>query len=560
MSRKPLDRRELLRLGLTGSIGSAFALEQLGGVPLFGTWASELVRNPWINRHDAYAMMGNALRGGPALLGVHKAMAAGESDWALVEIKVVNHVYTPLVFRLGALANGAVTTDADVPLASARCGRAKTALTALGVDQISDMPRYQALRFNKWFARILHNGTSDGQAVGTANSLGLSTDDIAPLDDTKVAIQAFVGLQQIETNNHALKGLKLRSEMPDITLFAQESELITSPLGISCFMMGGNYDKAEGSLPFNAVLGKSNQSEDAVVSSRSVAEYVGQISQFVGKSYVDRQEVEANLVYKLDQLVDKDPKLRRELLGSIEQFKAGLASLQAAGDLETQRQTADTTVSNLQSAGNAEVGASKEFLAQCKYVARSLALPGMPVRNFSLFLNISDLDTKDLDLGFSGGGGNASDVKAYSYIEGMRQLGMGLNVLAKSIAAGKKMIVYVHSEGGRDAGLGDSKTSFALVLGPKGSGNLDDRFFGNMSVVNASSNAFLKDPGNAAAAMAWDVEDAFKEKDGTEAANSIPATGDVGMGVVQFLEEKTGKQVRSPLGAGDGRYVKLKRA
>ena len=170
-------------------------------------------------------------------------------------------------------------------------------------------------------------------------------------------------------------------------------------------MMGGNYDKAEGALPFNAVLGKSKQSEDSIVGSRTVSEYVGQIAQFVGNTYADRSAFDAqNLVYQLDQLVDSDPKLRRELLDSIGQFKLGLTMLQSTADLEAQRQTADTAVSNLQANGSAEVGAGKEFIAQCKYVARAVNLQGMPVRNFSLFLNISDWDTRDLDVGLNGGG------------------------------------------------------------------------------------------------------------------------------------------------------------
>lgn len=559
MTTKKLDRRELMRLGLNGGLGAALAIEQLGGVPLLGTWASEIVRNPWRNRYDAYAMMGEALRGGPSLLAVHRAMAADADEWSLVQIKVLNHVHTPLVFRLGRLDSGVVTTDNNVPLASARCGRATATLRTLGVDLISDMPRYQNLRFNKWFANILHNGTADGRTPTPETMLGLTSDDIAPIDADKVAIQAFTGLAQITSNNHALKGCKLRTDLPDVTLFGQEQGLIDSPLGITCFMMGQRYDKAEGVLPFNAVLGKSKQTEETIVGSRSVGEYVAQIRQFVGNTYVDRGAVDAsNLVYTFDKLVDNDPKLRRELLNSVAQFKAGLVALEASGELEARRQTPDPANANFQSDSAREIGASTEFLAQCKYVVRSLDLPGMPVRNFSLFLNVSDLDGQDLDRGHDGGGG--AGVMAYSYIEGMRQLAMGLNVLAKSISAGKKLLVIVHSEGGRSATLGDANTSFALVLGPKGPGYLDDRLYANLTMINQTSNAMLMNPGSSASAVAWNLEDAMKDKDGNAADSTVPTTGDVGMGIIQFLEEKTGKQARKDLAAVDGRYVKLKRA
>lgn len=560
MGKKQFNRRDLLGRGLKYGAGSALLLDQLAGVPLLSPWASPWLAHPFANRYDAYEMMRLALSGGPSILPVHRAMAQNDSDWMLVEIKVVNHIYAPMFFRLGKLENGVVTTDPAVRLASARMARAQSAIMGQGVDLVSDMPRYQALRFNKWFANMLHYGSTDGLPRTTSNIAGLSTSDLADLSADKVALQGFIGLAQIETNNHALKGLKLRSELPDITLFAQEKGLIDSPLGISCFMMGGNYDKAEGSLATNAVLGKSKTSEDAVVGSRTVADYVSQISQFVGKTYADRAAEQANLVMKLDMLVDKDPKLRRDLLASIEQFKASILTLESTAKLETAKQTINTAVGNTQSENNAEVGAAQEFLAQVKYVAQASKMPGQPVRNFSLFLNMSDLDQKDLDLGFSGGGGNASAVRALSYIEGTRQLAMGLNVLAKAIAEGSKMIVYVHSEGGRGNSLGDNKTGCALVMGPKGPGLLDDRLFAKMAAIDALTSDYLADPGDGKAAMPWDIDDAQREKDNSPSTGIVPTTGDVGMGVIQFLEERTGKDARADLAAADARYIKLKRA
>lgn len=558
-----MNRRDLFRRAALGSVGAAVALEQLGGVPMLGNlfdhWASGIIVNPY----DAYTMMGNALAGGRALLGVHKAMAAAEDDWALVQIKVCNHVHTPLVFKLGKLENGNVTVDASkVKDVSTRLSTTKNALVALGVDQISGMPRYQALRFNKWFANILHNGSADGNARTTANLNGLAADDVADFSADKVALQVFMGLQQVTTNNHSLKGLKLRDKLPDVALFALDKQVIKSPLGISCFMMGNKYDKAEGSLSENAVLGAGG-GETAIVTSRTVNAYAGQIQQFVGKSYADRSSVEQNTVYKLDQLVQKDPKLRRELLGSIEQFKVGLTKLTAAAELEKRLQTPDTTIGNTQSVTGiaAGSGASCEFLAQCKYVANSLDLPGMPVRSYSLFLNASDLDGNNLDIPFDGGAVVGAGVKAYTYIEAMRQLAMGLNILGKKIAEGKKVIVLVTSEGGRGAMLQDSLTSFALVLGPKGAGGLDDMLYAKMSAINAESGPAVEDPAQAAAAMPWDVE-GLKAADGSPAAaTDVPNTGDVQLGVVEFFEEKSGRSdARKGLTAAEGRFVKLKRA
>jgi len=554
-----LDRRSLLKLGMYGAAG-ALTLEQLGGVPLAASLAEQwpktrLARWAGVNPYDAYEMMGYAWRSG---FGVAKAFADTQDGWALVQIKVCNHVFTPLVFKTGLInPDNTVTTSADVPLGSMRMGSAKAMLVAKGMDQISDNPRLRALRFNKWFADMLNNGTNDGSPTTTsANLLGLNPSDVAPLSPDKVAIQTFLGLKQIGLNNHALKGCKLRVAQPDLTLFAQSTGLITSPLGITCFMMGGNYDKAEGAVPSNAVLGAD--AESIVVTSRSVQAYVAQISQFVGKSYADRAPLEQNVIYKMDQLVQKDPKLRRDLVASIAQFQAGMTNLHDAAAVEQFTQSFNTLAANGQNLNGSQVGASSEFLGQCKYVVASLDLPGVPVRNFSLFLNATDLDGLDADRATDGGGGNAK-VRAVSNIEAMRQLAMGLNVLAKAIANGKKLVVVVHSEGGRGADMTDSKTSFSVVLGPKGTGLLGDQLYANNGIINQSSNSAIKDMASEAAALPWNM-DALKEADGSKAAsNVVPSTGDVQLGLVEFLEGQTGVKARAGLSGADGRFVRLTR-
>jgi hypothetical protein len=558
-----MDRRELLRMALLGGVGSAWALEQLGGVPLIGTLADRVMRfgSPFTNRYDAFAMMREALVGGPSMFAVHAAMAQDANDWTLVQIKVCNHVFTPLVFRLGQLSGDAVTTGNGVPLPSARAGQASAALIAQGVDQISDKARYKELRFNKWFANILHHGTADGaETAAAANLNGLDAGDVAALDAEKVAVQAFVGLAQDDgTVNHALRGCKLRQQLSDLTLFCQEKGLITSPLGISCFMMGDEYDRAEGATPRNVVLG-NGAAEVEVVGSRTVGDYVAQVQQYIGKSYADRAPIEQNVIYRMDKFVVEDPVLRRELVNSIAKFQAGLGPLSGAADLEIRRQTLDRAIGNTQSANgsNTPQAASGEFLAQCKYVAASMDLPGVPVRNFSLFLNMVDLDGKDLDDARNQlNQGQNGQVRAFGYIEGMRQLAMGLNVLGKKIASGKKMIIVVTSEGGRGAGMEDSKTSFALVMGPGGAGGLKDKLYANMEAINGSTGASVADPAAASAAMKW--ADGLMDAGGAKDANGVPRSGDVQMGVVEFLEEVRGQNVRSGVSSDEGRFVKLAR-
>jgi hypothetical protein len=554
-SAQSLNRREILRLLGTAGVGSAFAMEQLVGVPGIMSGVGSLMNlGSRPHPYDTYGLLADAARGGSSLFTVNKAMAQASESWTLVQIKVCNHVFTPLVFKLGKREGDAVNTDTSVKPASDKMGTAKPTIESLGVNELTDIPRFQQLRLNKWFARILQKGTADGGAPTESNLLGLKSTDVGELSDGTVAVQAFLGLAQNEVNNHALKGCKLRSGLPDLTLFAQESGIITSPLGVTCFMMGVNYDKAEGALPVNGVLG-AESAETAIITSRSVSEYVSQIQQFVGPGYVDRSGIEQNITYKLDRIVSDQADLRRELIGSIGKFREGIEGLKRAGALESTVQALSADTGNGQAIGKTQRGASSEFLGQCLYVANSVDLPSQPVRNYSLFLNISDLDGQNLNVGYFGGG--TGDVRAYSYIEGMRQLAMGLNVIGKKIAEGRKIIVVVSSEGGRGTNMEDAKTSFALVMGPKGAGLLDDKLFWNEEAMNVLSNATIQNPALAASASPWTV-DGLKNADGT-ALSSVPTTGDVQMGVVEFLEGVSGVNARKNLSSGDARFVKLAR-
>ncbi len=301
-------------------------------------------------------------------------------------------------------------------------------------------------------------------------------------------------------------------------------------------------------------------SEAVVVPSRRIADYVGQLRQFVSRSCASRDLAATNLSMKFDRLVQTQPKLRGELLASIEAFKAALGGFDAVSALEAQRQVFDPAVANGQSsvAGN---GASFEFLAQCRYVLECLALPGRPLRNFPLFLNVNDLDGKDLDATANNvnPGQDEGAVRAFTYVEGMRQLAVGLNLLGRRIGSGEKLIVTVISEGGRGAAMEDSKTSFALVLGPSGAGGLGDAFYASNAEFNKQDSAVLRDLAAETAQVPWDSAEGLRTKSGTRLAGVAASTGDVQMGVAQFLEQNTGKSVRSALSEEDGRYAHLKR-
>ncbi|MCX6125786.1 MAG: hypothetical protein NTV34_13720, partial [Proteobacteria bacterium] len=516
------NRRDLLLKALTTGVGIGVLAEQFGGVPFVGSKLDDFLINKAIGENiDSYQLIAEAMQGRGAFFGVHKAMAGLDegagNDWSLVQIKVCNHLYAPLIFALGQIeADGKITTGEKVRKASSAAGVAGTMLKAKGVEEISTISRFRNLRLNRWFSDILQNGTSDGKSPTSANTFGLDLSDVGPFPED-VALQSFIGLRQVDSINHSLKGCKLRKTLPDLTLFAQQSGLVNSPLGISCFMMGNTYDKAEGALDRNAVLGPG-VGENLVVASRTVTEYVTQVSQFVGASYSDRESIEQNIVYRLDKLVAQDPKLRREMIASLQQFRTAVLKFRGSALLETRYQVSDPLQGNGQSSSTGATGATSEFLAQCKYVSQALDMPGTPLRNFSLFLNVVDLDGRDLNATINNPNADADNIRANSYIEGMRQLAMGLNLLAKKIAEGKKLIVSVSSEGGRSTSLVDSQVSSMLVMAPKRLGVLDDALYADMMAINQPNSPVVVDSAGDSGAGNWGIADAFKDISGTDAA------------------------------------------
>jgi hypothetical protein len=97
-------------------------------------------------------------------------------------------------------------------------------------------------------------------------------------------------------------------------------------------------------------------------------------------------------------------------------------------------------------------------------------------------------------------------------------------------------------------------------MGPKGAGMLTDALYGNMAAINDATSPMCTNPGTKAGQLSWDTA-GLSEADGTaSAAGTLPTTGDVQLGLVEFLEGQTGVKARTGLTGADGRFVKLKRA
>jgi hypothetical protein len=576
-----MNRRQVLSRTLLGTVGGLYALEKFSSLGWVDKMLLPSLGGQAGSGGIASAAQGTleilqaALRGGPGLLRAEHAFAAAgvsadpTKQWSVVTIKVVNHVHTPLVFKLGRFDEGtqSVVAGAEVGVTSDKMGNAKDFMQRKGVDQISNLPRYRRLRFNKWFADMLHTGKSDVQSSTGAAVLdtGLLFPSGGAEFPANVAIQAGLHLvPEYITKNHSLLNFRVRPTEGDLAHFVEKYGIVNSPLGVTTFMMGDKYDKAEGSFDRNAVLGDSNGIETPVAQGGTVKQIVDALEQSVAGGYADIAPFDQNVTVKFDRLVDRDPKLRRALFDSKDAFKATLTDLRRFATLESTGQVGVGAASgSLQSGGTGAASptpASHEFLAQCAYTARALQIEGRPVRNFSLFLNTSDLDGKNLDEAFFGGG--AEGIKCYTTIEGMRQLALGLNILSKVISEKRNVLVVVVSEGGRDKNLGDNHVSFGLVLGPSGPGMLADHLHAHTGLINEESNAVVSAPGaivdtnNSTTWVRWNtdtlVTDAGVSMNGKKATTS----GDWQLGVAEFLAEKMG--VTGALN-GQMQFVKLKR-
>jgi hypothetical protein len=541
---------------------------------------------------DSRSLIRNTLAGGSSLLGVHKAMASDESNpWTVVNIRVVNHIYTPMMFRLHPEAPSAVAASGDVTgfagttaglSKNGRGGLATDYLLKNGIDKLSssnDHPmgdRFSKLLFNKWFGDMLYNGTRDGSAIKSTgeNLMGLSPTDVGTFPE-EVSIQAALHLGQTVVLNHSLALFKLHPNVSDLNLFLHSKRLIQSPLGLTCFMMGDKYDADLGSHAFNGIMDHSADAseENLVIIGSKVKDYFDIYRQSTTLSYQDTRSFQENLMAKLDNIViqklpPQSRNLRNAILGSYQEFKNKLSSLEDAANLEIappmpMLESEGAVQSKAASPGGSAGAPGTEFLGQCLFVAKALEFEGKPLRNFNLFLNTHDIDGSTLDRVNNSPGGT----RTLSTIEGFRQLAVGLNVLSQCIKKGHNLMVVVTTEGGRDQGLTDNKIGCGLVLGPKNQG-LADHLFCNEGIFKNKNHPAVLDPGNQSnytvANMALS-NGALVDDKGMPVANTLSTMSHWQCGVIEFLEsvQNTGnsrKNIMTPGGnVSLNNYIRLKR-
>lgn len=532
-----IDRRKALRTAMWTTLGGSIAFNELGLGPSVQSLFHKLMLSTAGRSVDSRQLLVEALKGGPALFRWDAARALADETgqpWSVVHIKVVNHVATNLVFRLGEMQEDGISTvnasdrnDTSLleqdgtdfrpiifdKFTSENC---RKMIAEAGVGKLSDLPlglsgeddtTYgKKFRMNGWFARMLHNPLAEGAVPQEYIDRGFVSSAVnKALDHQKVGLQCALGLDQAGMGNHALRNFKLRRELPDFSYYVEEQGLVTSPLGISAFMMGERYDSANEGSMINMVVKSRSDAEESAVDGAPVRTYANTIVQTIESanaresSYSDPRK-EDSLTLKFDKLVTSDPALRKQMYSAQEQLEALVSELVDTARFEDQSIFDNTpgTDSPWRDVGCVQIDESGtptpargEFLSQVRFACKMLQIPGRPVQNFSLFLNMQDLDQENLDFSTKV---DVTGARPLSYVEGMRQLAIGLNSLAKVIEELGNVIVVVVSEGGRLNNMADGSVSFAFSMGPKAAG-FETKLFGDEAAYGVADSTQVANPG-----------------------------------------------------------------
>jgi len=564
---RSVSRRELFTHGARALLGTPLILEGLGITRFLPEFAAKNVNafeRVLALGEDSRFLIPNALAGGLALarFGMAEAQQLQE-DWSVITIKIFDQVDVGLMLALGKLnAAGEVETAAlagatHPTLNPARVGIADGVMSSAaelekpiaylhgaggGKDarKLCTDPRLRKLRFNDWFGQMLATGVSDVNYALPAGSTG-------PLPES-VAVQVALNLRRPQQAvNHQLNCVFM-DEQADLNGFLEQEGVVFSPLGYTAFMMGDAYDANAFAEDSNHVYRRliGTRANASVATGLSVGAYTTNFDRLIRRpSFVDLTAGKDNLLLSLDRLVEADPKKRKEFIERRVALVDSLSSLSDLGAFESAKVSAEdrTLRYAVQGAGRfirnevpESTEASKDFLAQCLFTSRTLGFEGAPLRNFNLFLNIADVDGSGL---LSVKNGGAPKPRSYNYVEAMRQLAVGLNILIKA-SAGKKVLINVITDATRRADMNDGDAGLALLFGPRSSGMLDDALYASEVAISGEYKPQTSENDNdrnlahyAKFPLPWAGENA-------DAFSGVASLSNWQYGIAAFLADRTG--------------------
>ena len=473
-----MSRRNLL-LGTTGFAGASL----LGVSALHNLAADAAGVTPAIGTYER--LMHALWRGRRLVLGGNQAFADGGVEPVVIHIKVMNQFHAPLMLALGLKGEDRIAARGGRAW-SQKAPAAAATLMNVGIQKVHPDARFgDTLRFNEWFGEMLKTGRD---VAGTPTVVQGEVAEFP--SEQQVSVHTFTGIDANIT--HTYNNFLFSQEASDssgaggdLLHHAVTTGLVRPPLGITCFNMGDRKENV-GGLDRNSVL---NGSRSVIARGRSVTELNG-----VLQSAISPGLVQEDLVRAFDALgqagfpEERRSTLREALIANRAALVAALDALQATAAKESTPQ--NLGVGNLQATGSTI--AASEFLTQCLWVKKALAIPGQPLRAFCLDVHVADIDGRAFDTGAS-----PSNIgRGLSYVEGMRQLAIGLNVLAQTVATYGHVYVLVSSEGGRAESGGDSVAPSGLLLAPGRSvaNGLHDGFYGPPAAIAGGDQQWLDDP------------------------------------------------------------------
>ncbi len=548
-----IKRRKLIRNMLIATVGSQLSLKGLESA--VGTYENALARYPNLALMDSFEIL-RQMSFGQALANTSETTTDTSEPISFITIKVMNHIHSPLCFNFpeytGSISQG--NTPDILDRISQKVNR--DFMSAAGLKDAAVQEKWKNLGLNKWFANILQRGYDFDQTSPSFLSAGEQG-----TFSSSVAFQTFLHLNQNDqSRNHSfvntcLPNLEEVGRGGDLNFHLQAQNLIESPFGICCLNMGNTVETTDSiGRVGNHILG--GDLSETVANGRTVNEYISRLIDSIGTGFIDE-----NLRKSFNNLVGADTSLIDSLANSREDLISRKQLLTQVGLIENSLHNMSRLLpgtalgSNMQAFKGQNRVAENQFLSQCVFASRALELPGLPIRNFSLLLNIFDIDGAPLDFTAAQGGGSKTS-EPYTYIEGMRQLAMGLNILSHTIAKTQgKVYVLVVSEGGRDISGKDNDISHAFLMGPNTS--IGDHFYRNQAQFADSTSLVSADPNRNRFQPAYSGGER-KAYEGTKDTKNSVQMRDLLHGIVRLIESE--KNSSDTTTTGMQSYVDIKRA
>ena len=497
-----LGRRDFIKATMAMGGGAAaiahlpWLLSQAGNMPGYAQLYAQFLRDPLSRSVDGLAYLADAVGGGlSALRLVDTAYAGTADDTYFVNINVTCGI-CPKFFTIFGVPDG----TGKLPNGLLKGGTAQSKVTATnaylqasGLEQITTNARWKdSLRMTQWFSDILQNGTEDGKALAAANLPEALKKYVAPFPEG-VNLQVAHGLRGGVSHvfSSLLLGQGASSPYGDINFELQRGGFV-SPLQILAFGLFGDGTKDVNSGE-NRISGPAFSTE---LIGKTTGSFVTTVNQLVADSYIKSDSCEANNpVCSFDSLArSKDANdLRKSMLEKVAAIKTAiksmgpniLATVAAKHRFDLSMGMKAPVLSSR--ATVPDVGPSVGFLSQvattCELVKNLDCY-----RNFSLYLNLVDLDGDNFDTLKNA---EAVEGVGQNYVNGTRQMGIALNMLAKLMKdTGKKIIVQICSDTGRSSQQAvDAEASTAILMAPTAVGLKDYLYVGAEAVGNDAAGA-----------------------------------------------------------------------